>query len=46
MGVHLVDEANLDLVSDPELPVDRGVRSARVTIDESGESLELAWVSL
>ena len=34
VGVHLVDKADLDLVSNPEYPVDRGVRCAGVAVDE------------
>src|SRR5687768_9574552 len=34
VGVHLVDQADLDLVSNPEGPVDRGVRRTRITVDE------------
>ena len=34
VGVHLVDQADLDLVSNPEIPVDRGVRRPNVTVDE------------
>ena len=34
IGVHLVDEADLDLITDSELPVDRRVRRARVPVDE------------
>ena len=32
--VHLVDQADLDLVSNAELPVDGGVRCARIAVDE------------
>ena len=34
VGVHLVDQPDLDLVADPELPVDRVVHRACLAVDE------------
>jgi hypothetical protein len=43
--VHLVDEAQLDLVADAELPVDLRVLGSGVLVDRASSGSSRAWSS-